>query len=155
MIMADRRDKPEGTGTADEYGTIAPSRPVRPETMETIAPSSPAGTTPGDTPPADIYATMAREIPGGATSASLASMPPVGPAVAGLPFDRVGEYDILDKIGHGGMGLVLKARSRRLKRIVALKLIKVGQLAEEQEVARFMVEARAAAHLEHPNIVGV
>ncbi|MBC7856320.1 MAG: protein kinase [Pirellulaceae bacterium] len=154
MTMADRRDKPDGPDVADEFGTIdfAPRR--RPESMETIAPSSPAGTTPGDTPPADIYATMAREIPAGAAGATIANMPPA-PAVAGLPFDRVGEYDILDKIGHGGMGLVLKARSRRLKRIVALKLIKVGQLAEEQEVARFMVEARAAAHLEHPNIVGV
>ncbi|MGI8979135.1 MAG: protein kinase domain-containing protein [Pirellulaceae bacterium] len=155
MTMADRRDQPDGPGTADELGTLAPPRPLSPEAMETISPSSPAGTTPGDTPPADIYATMAREIPAGDAGATIANMPPVGPSVAGLPFDRVGEYDILDKIGHGGMGLVLKARSRRLKRIVALKLIKVGQLAEEQEVARFMVEARAAAHLEHPNIVGV
>lgn len=154
MTMADRHDKPDGPGTADEYGTIAPSRPLSPEAMETLAPSSPAGTTPGETPSADIYATMARAIPAGDAGATIANMPP-SPAVAGLPFDRVGEYDILDKIGHGGMGLVLKARSRRLKRIVALKLIKVGQLAEEQEVARFMVEARAAAHLEHPNIVGV
>ncbi len=152
--MAERRDKPDGRDTADEFGTLDLAPPLRPEAMETIAPSSPAGTTPGDTPPADIYATMAREIPAGDAGATIANMPPA-PAVAGLPFDRVGEYDILDKIGHGGMGLVLKARSRRLKRIVALKLIKVGQLAEEQEVARFMVEARAAAHLEHPNIVGV
>ena len=124
MTMADRRDKPDGPGIADEFGTIDLAPPPRPESMETIAPSSPAGTTPGDTPPADIYATMAREIPAGDAGATIANMPPA-PAVAGLPFDRVGEYDILDKIGHGGMGLVLKARSRRLKRIVALKLIKV------------------------------
>ncbi len=152
--MADRRDKPEGPGIADEFGTIAPSAPLPPRVQETIA-EAPSVAKSGDTPPADIYATMARAIPAGDAGATIASMPTVGPAVAGLPFDRVGEYDILDKIGHGGMGLVLKARSRRLKRVVALKLIKVGQLAEEQEVARFMVEARAAAHLEHPNIVGV
>lgn len=157
--MADRRDKPGAPVGADEFGTIAPSAPP-PQVLETIAqaPSPPSTQRAGaETPPPDIYATMAREIPGttaGASAAS-ASMPPVGPAVAGLPFDRIGEYDILDKIGHGGMGLVLKARQRRLKRIVALKLIKLGQLAEEQEVARFLVEARAAAHLKHPNIVAV
>ena len=95
---------------------------------------------------------MAREIPGGASAASI---PPSDAAAAGLPFDRVGDYDILGKIGHGGMGLVLKAKQRGLKRIVALKMIKVGQLAEETEVARFLVEARAAAHLKHPNIVAV
>ncbi len=158
--MADRRDKPGAPDPADEFGTLAPSAPPPPQVLETIA-QAPSTAAPqrgaGETPPADIYATMAREIPGGAAGASAASasMPPVGPAVAGLPFDRIGEYDILDKIGHGGMGLVLKARQRRLKRIVALKLIKVGQLAEEQEVARFLVEARAAAHLKHPNIVAV
>jgi serine/threonine protein kinase len=157
--MAERRDNSDAPSGADEYGTLAPSAPP-PQVLETIA-QAPSTAAPqrgaGETPPADIYATMAREIPGGAAGASAASasMPPVGPAVAGLPFDRIGEYDILDKIGHGGMGLVLKARQRRLKRIVALKLIKVGQLAEEQEVARFLVEARAAAHLKHPNIVAV
>jgi eukaryotic-like serine/threonine-protein kinase len=150
--MADRRDKSEEPNAADENATLAPSSPLPPQALETIAVATAAGRAKGDAPTTDIYATMAREIPVGATGTSL---PPSGPPPAGLPFDRVGEYDILDKIGHGGMGLVLKARSRRLKRIVALKLIKVGQLAEEQEVARFMVEARAAAHLEHPNIVGV
>src|SRR5688500_16156448 len=149
--MADRRDKPGAPGGADEFATLAPSAPPPPKVLETIAqaPSpSAAARAAAETPAPDIYATMAREISGGAAGASAASasLPPVGPAVAGLPFDRVGEYDILDKIGHGGMGLVLKARQRRLKRIVALKLIKVGQLAEEQEVARFHGEARGAAH---------
>ncbi|MFN0021843.1 MAG: protein kinase domain-containing protein [Pirellulaceae bacterium] len=155
--MTERQDKPDGPGSADEFGTLAPAvqprpGPVNPQAQETIVQASGTGAAAGNTTPADMYATMAREIPAGASDASL---PPSGAAIAGLPFDRVGEYDILDKIGHGGMGLVLKARQRRLKRIVALKLIKVGQLAEEQEVARFMVEARAAAHLKHPNIVAV
>jgi eukaryotic-like serine/threonine-protein kinase len=160
--MADGHDKPEGP--IDEFVTLAPSAPLRspaaastPQAMETIVQASPSQGTnspasPRDTPPGDVYATLAREIPAGAT---VSSLPPSGTPIAGLPFDRVGEYDILDKIGHGGMGLVLKARHRRLKRTVALKLIKVGQLAEEQEVARFLVEARAAAHLKHPNIVAV
>src|SRR5262245_9025412 len=143
--MADRPDKSEGPDPADKYGTVAPSAPLPPQALETIA-QAPSTSGPqraaAETPPPDIYATMAREIPAGAAGASAASasMPSVGPAAPGLPFDRIGEYDILDKIGHGGMGLVLKARQRRLKRIVALKLIKLGQLAEEQEVARFLVE---------------
>ena len=132
--MAERQDKSDGADAADEYGTLGPAAQPRPvpassQAQETIAHASPAGAAAGNTPAADMYATMAREIPAGASDASL---PPSGAAIAGLPFDRVGEYDILDKIGHGGMGLVLKARQRRLKRIVALKLIKVGQLAEEQ-----------------------
>lgn len=155
--MADRRDKPEKPHAADEFATLAPgavpgNTPPPPGAQETIAQTPATEQTGEKTPPADIYATMAREIPAGASAASL---PSGGAAAAGLPFDRVGDYDILGKIGHGGMGLVLKARQRGLKRVVALKMIKLGQLAEETEVARFLVEARAAAHLKHPNIVAV
>jgi eukaryotic-like serine/threonine-protein kinase len=135
--MAEGQDKTNGPEAADPFGTLGPS----------FAPP----TSPSDTRREDIYATMAREIPAGMT---VANLPPSSPP-PGLPFDRVGDYDILDKIGHGGMGLVLKARQRGLKRIVALKMIKLGQMADEQEVARFLIEARAAAHLKHPNIVGV
>lgn len=155
--MADRRDKPEKAHAADEFATLAPGEvpgntPPPPGAQETIAQTPATEKTGEKTPPADIYATMAREIPAGASAASI---PSGGAAATGLPFDRVGEYDILGKIGHGGMGLVLKARQRGLKRVVALKMIKVGQLAEETEIARFLVEARAAAHLKHPNIVAV
>ena len=53
------------------------------------------------------------------------------------------------------MGVVYKVRQQTLKRIVALKMIKVGKLAGETEIQRFQVEARAAAKLDHPNIVSV
>ena len=155
--MADNRDKPDGHDAADQYATLPPPSALPAHAQETIGPSpalvkSATAADAKEVKPHDIYATMAREISAGTTAAS---MPPSGPPPPGLPFDRVGDYDILDKIGHGGMGLVLKARQRGLKRIVALKMIKLGQLAEEQEVARFLIEARAAAHLKHPNIVGV
>lgn len=152
--MAEGHDNTDGPEAADEFGTLAPFVAPPAHSQETMAPGPavPKAALPAsDTRQEDIYATMAREIPAGATVANLS---PSGPP-PGLPFDRVGDYDILDKIGHGGMGLVLKARQRGLKRVVALKMIKLGQLAEEQEVARFLIEARAAAHLKHPNIVGV
>jgi serine/threonine protein kinase len=62
---------------------------------------------------------------------------------------------VLREIAHGGMGIVYEARQRSLNRIVALKMIKSGQLADEEGVARFYAEAEAAANLRHPNIVAV
>lgn len=65
----------------------------------------------------------------------------------------VGDYELLEQLGSGGMGVVYKARHITLKKIVALKMIRVGRFASEGEVKRFRTEARAAAKLEHPGIV--
>jgi serine/threonine protein kinase/WD40 repeat protein len=67
-----------------------------------------------------------------------------------LAFD---EYVILDKIGQGGMGVVLKAQHRRLKRPVAIKIIAPASMKSPDAVRRFYREVEAAGKLNHPNIV--
>ncbi len=66
-----------------------------------------------------------------------------------------GDYQIIDYIGHGGMGVVLKAFDEQLRRIVAIKLLRNDLADHDLAKARFLREARAAAALSHPNIVSV
>jgi hypothetical protein len=78
-----------------------------------------------------------------------------GPLAPTAPPVQVGDYDILAEIGRGGMGVVYQARHRRLKRMVALKMLLGGAFTDRAEHARFRVEAEAVARLRHPNIVQI
>ena len=68
---------------------------------------------------------------------------------------RFGNYELLEEIGRGGMGVVFKARQFPLNRLVAVKMIRSERLARPEEVRRFRVEAAAAATLQHPHIVAI
>jgi serine/threonine-protein kinase len=66
-----------------------------------------------------------------------------------------GNYELLKVLGRGGMGVVYKARQRSLNRIVALKMIRKGENASPEELARFQAEALVASRIVHANVVPV
>jgi serine/threonine protein kinase/tetratricopeptide (TPR) repeat protein len=68
---------------------------------------------------------------------------------------KISQYQILEKLGEGGMGVVYKAQDTKLDRLVALKFLPHHLTANEAEQARFLQEAKAAAALNHPNVCAV
>jgi serine/threonine protein kinase len=82
------------------------------------------------------------------------SAPAAKPLTEG-PLPDVPGYEILSRLGQGGMGVVYKARHQQLNRVVALKMIRAGEHADPDRLARFYVEAEAVARLRHPNLVEI
>ncbi len=67
----------------------------------------------------------------------------------------LGRYEIIEKIGEGGMAVVYKAKDRLLNRYVAIKILRPEFTKDEQFIENFRKESQAAAGLSHPNIVNV
>src|ERR1035438_9932288 len=70
-----------------------------------------------------------------------------------MPLQPISHYEVLEKLGEGGMGVVWKARDTRLNRLVAIKTLPAGKLADEGRQRRFIQEAQAASALNDPNII--
>jgi serine/threonine protein kinase len=79
----------------------------------------------------------------------------LGPEEPSPGWPTIPAYQVLDKLGEGGMGVVYKARQLTLNRLIALKMILAGGYAPEEAVARFRNEAEAVARLQHSNIVQI
>jgi tetratricopeptide (TPR) repeat protein len=81
----------------------------------------------------------------------------VGCAIAPsrLSATQLGNYDLLEEVGRGGMGVVYRARERSLDRTVAIKRVRDGALADDDAIWRCLKEAKAVSRLNHPNIVQI
>jgi serine/threonine-protein kinase len=100
--------------------------------------------------PDDATTDQATPTPGAAIGRRSARRRPKSATVPAVP-----GYEIIAEIGRGGMGVVYEARHVRLNRVIALKMILAGSHATDEQIARFHIEARAVAQIQHPGIVQI
>lgn len=127
-------------------GTAATGLQSTAESPAVVEVSPAADTVSGNLASGDDHGDPAKTLP-------MANRPAGDPGPT-LPFD-LGDYLLMEVIGRGGMGVVYLAKQNHLDRMVAVKMIRSGMLADEDEVRRFYTEAQAAARLHHSGIVSV
>ena len=135
-----QRDQQQPEEQSENLGPNAATLPLRAGENAGLVPTSPYDST---LPPAKIQSEF-----------SLSSLGNKNNSQSNLPY-RFGDYVLEQVLGRGGMGVVYLAFQVQLERRVAIKMIRSGCLASNEEVDRFHMEARSAASLTHPNIVTV
>ncbi len=153
LALAAPRLRPEDAAELARVraGALDRARAGRPDPSDSdltlrLAPGSAAGGPPGLAPEDP---TLRLQAPAPPASGRLTRSTDAG----GLR--RIGPYEVVRELARGGMGAVLVARRAGLDRQVALKVMLSGDAAGAEEVERFLTEARVAARLKHPNIVGI
>ncbi len=163
LAAAGFRPLPPGPLPADEEAltgeTLNRSQPATPSNRPTIPAPSPDPESIGETIPPP--ASRPPSVPPPSWQANPPTRPDPffrptpAPESAAAAAGGVPGYEILGVLGQGGMGIVYKARHLALDRVVALKMILRGALADQDAVERFRIEAQAVARLRHPNIVQI
>jgi urea transport system substrate-binding protein len=119
---------------------------VTPDKTQPAAPPAGPGQPPAAPSPADTGFVVSGATPN-------APGPAGGGAAASRPGGTLGKYRITDVLGHGGMGMVVKARDPMIERDVAIKVLPGPLAADPTALGRFLDEARAIGKLSHPNVV--